>query len=193
MNDYVFSNTIAPVFYDCLPILYFLIIFLSHCFLGINDMSSINPESNLSELGMDSLMAVELRHVLEANFDIIMSFSDMQNLKVKDLKKIANKSSTKNNEREDEIDAVVIGNAFGKFNVITNKDLIPSTTIIHMNTITDGVPLFLIHPLEGNVAALETLAKLLLCPVYGIQSTPQSPCDSIENLASWYWKVCVKI
>lgn len=155
-------------------------------------MSSINPETNLSELGMDSLMGVELRHVLETNFDIIISFSDMQNLKVKDLQQIANKSSLKNNEKETGIDPNVIENAFGNLNVSSSKDLIPSTIIVHMNTITDGVPLFLIHPAEGNVSALETLAKLLPCPVYGIQSTAESPRDSVENVASWYWKVCVE-
>lgn len=137
-------------------------------------------------------MAVELRQVLESHFDIAVSISDMQKFKVKDLNKIGNLSSLKNTEKKTEIQPKVFENVFGKFDVLTNKNLIPSETIVHMNAITDGVPLFLIHPGEGTVTSLETLAKLLPCPVYGIQSSVESPRDSLENVASWYWKVCIE-
>lgn len=135
-------------------------------------------------------MAVELKQVLESNFDTDISFTDMRNLKLKDLKKFANQSNLENTGKETEIDPRILGKVFGEFNVFASNDVNTSVTIIHMNEITDGVPLFVIHPGEGTVTVLETLAKLLPCPVYGIQNTAESPRDTLENLSAWYWKVC---
>ena len=38
--------------------------------LGVKDPSSINPESSLGELGLDSLMGVEVKQTLERDYEV---------------------------------------------------------------------------------------------------------------------------
>lgn len=141
---------------------------------------------------MDSLMGVELKQILELHFNIVLSVPELRQLKVKHLKKLGEDGNLDNIEIIPENQLFDAQNFFGKFHGLTSKDLVPEETIIHMNAITDGIPVFMIHPLEGSVFMLHTLAELLPCPVYGIQCTIKSPHDSIENLAAFYWEVCIK-
>lgn len=48
---------------------------------------------------------------------------------------------------------------------------------------------FLVHPIEGDVSALRTVAQDLKAPVYGLQCTAQAPLKSAEDLASYYIQV----
>lgn len=171
----------------------FIIFFL---FLGIKDITSINLETSLGELGMDSLMGVELKQFLERDFELVLSIPELRQLKIKDLKKLEeggeggeDKSSA---DKPSDIETPAIENIPGHFNSLPSKELVPSETIVHMNSVKTGAPLFIVHPIEGTVVMLSSLAQLLPCPVYGIQCTPEAPSDSIEDLAAWYWKVCAE-
>ncbi|GBM38888.1 Fatty acid synthase [Araneus ventricosus] len=62
---------------------------------GIKDMSAINTETSLGELGMDSLMAIEVKQILERDFDLLLAISELRQLKVKDLKKLEGASEEK--------------------------------------------------------------------------------------------------
>ena len=164
-------------------------------FLGIKDISSINPDTSLGELGMDSLMGVEVKQFLERDFELVLSIPELRKLKIKDLKKLEGdgddtKSSTE--KSSDSETSPAIENIPGHFNSLLSEELVPSETIVHMNSVKTGTPLFIVHPIEGTVVMLQSLAQLLPCPVYGIQCTPESPSDSVEDLAAWYWKVCMK-
>lgn len=41
--------------------------------LGVNDISQLNPDANLGDLGLDSLMGVEIKQALERDYDIVLS------------------------------------------------------------------------------------------------------------------------
>lgn len=58
--------------------------------LGIKDVNSLNPEITLGELGMDSLMGVEIKQTLERDYDFVMSMNEIRQLSVKKLKAIFN-------------------------------------------------------------------------------------------------------
>ncbi|KAJ8971093.1 hypothetical protein NQ317_003048 [Molorchus minor] len=47
-------------------------------------------------------------------------------------------------------------------------------------------PVFILHPIEGVVKALETLAQNVNVPVYGLQCTSNAPLASIADLAKFY-------
>lgn len=49
-------------------------------------------------------------------------------------------------------------------------------------------PVFMVHPIEGDVTALMPLAKMLKRPVWGLQCTEQAPLNSIPELSSFYLK-----
>ncbi|GBN00717.1 Fatty acid synthase [Araneus ventricosus] len=170
---------------------------------GIKDMSAINTETSLGELGMDSLMAVEVKQFLERDFHLVLAIPELRQLKVKDMKKlegagektkiaIISESKTKpTSGSTSKSNPKVAEKIPGHFSSLTSKQLVPVEPIIQMNSSKTGIPLFIVHPIEGSVAMLNSIAQLINFPVYGIQCTPEAPSESIEQLAAWYWKVSV--
>ncbi|GFQ90829.1 fatty acid synthase [Trichonephila clavata] len=165
---------------------------------GIKDMSTVNSETSLGELGMDSLMGVEVKQFLERDFDLVLAIPELRQLKVKDLQKLEGgtaegESVTTSEKNEKSVaksasESKVIEKVAGHFSLLSSGQLVPDRTIVHMNNVKSGTPLFIVHPIEGTVAMLNSLAQLINFPVYGIQCTPEAPSQSIEQLAIWYWK-----
>lgn len=48
--------------------------------LGVNDVSQIDADAALGDLGLDSLMGVEIRQALERDFDVVLSMKDIRNV-----------------------------------------------------------------------------------------------------------------
>lgn len=54
---------------------------LPHIFcLGINSMKGISMHASLAELGMDSMMAVEIQQSLEREYCVTLSLQDIRSL-----------------------------------------------------------------------------------------------------------------
>lgn len=66
--------------------------------MSIRDIKSVSFDTKLSELGMDSLMAVEIKQTLEREFEIFLSSLDIRTLTFAKLKQL---SESKNEDRED--------------------------------------------------------------------------------------------
>lgn len=49
--------------------------------LGVNDVSQLNPDANLGDLGLDSLMGVEIKQALERDYDIVLSMKDIRTVR----------------------------------------------------------------------------------------------------------------
>lgn len=62
--------------------------------LGLKEASSVDPNSTLGDLGLDSLMAVEIKQLLEKNHDIILSTKEIRELKINDIKEISKAKKT---------------------------------------------------------------------------------------------------
>ncbi|XP_011863921.1 PREDICTED: fatty acid synthase-like [Vollenhovia emeryi] len=56
-------------------------------------MKGVSPNSYLAELGMDSMMAVEIKQTLEQEFDIFFSAQEIRNLTFTKLSEISNASA----------------------------------------------------------------------------------------------------
>lgn len=46
--------------------------------LGVSDISQLNADTNLGDLGLDSLMGVEIKRALERDFDMVLSMKDIR-------------------------------------------------------------------------------------------------------------------
>lgn len=57
-------------------------------------MSSLNAESSLADLGLDSLMGVEVRQTLERDYDIVMTMREIRLLTINKLRELSSKSKT---------------------------------------------------------------------------------------------------
>lgn len=147
--------------------------------LGIKDVKTISPISTLADLGMDSLMGAEIKQTLERNYDLVLSAQEIRALTFGKLIEFNSgctieKPLTNGAESSDQL----------KFETI---EIMPTEVLIKMkNEEGDKNPIFVIHPIEGIVNALQNLANQLKGPVYGLQCTSDTPLDSISELAKFY-------
>ncbi|XP_039596427.1 fatty acid synthase [Polypterus senegalus] len=159
--------------------------------LGVRDVSSLNSDASLADLGLDSLMGVEVRQMLERDYDLVMAMRDIRQLTINKLRELSKKQTSVEESRPSplkktgsvpltEMDLSVL---------LVNPD---DPTIKCLNEV-EGTerPLFLVHPIEGSIAAFRTLTSKLNVPCYGLQCTRAAPLDSIQSLASYYIQ-CVK-
>lgn len=60
-------------------------------FLGIQDISSVKAASTLADLGMDSLMGVDIKQTIERGFGLSLNNTQIQQLKFSELDKVGAK------------------------------------------------------------------------------------------------------
>uniref|UniRef100_A0A8C2GMU5 Fatty acid synthase n=1 Tax=Cyprinus carpio TaxID=7962 RepID=A0A8C2GMU5_CYPCA len=128
--------------------------------LGVRDVSSLNADASLADLGLDSLMGVEVRQTLERDYDIVMAMREIRQLTINKLRELSNQSGGKEGESLLESDLSLM---------LVNPD---GPTVAPLNEVQSAErPLFLIHPIEGSIAAFRTLTSKLSVPCYGLQCT----------------------
>ncbi|GFR04445.1 fatty acid synthase, partial [Trichonephila clavata] len=152
--------------------------------------SILSAVGKIFELGMDSLIEVELKLLLDRECDLVLGSSELRKLTIKDLGILEGPICIEDgSETPDSKVAVTydIEEAHLGSNAQDNSWLIPKETIVHLNSVKSGIPLFVVHPIEGTVGMLYSLAQLITVPVFGIQYTSEAPKDSFEKVAAWYW------
>ncbi|XP_011371965.1 fatty acid synthase [Pteropus vampyrus] len=156
--------------------------------LGIRDLATVNMDSSLVDLGLDSLMGVEVQQILEREHDLVVSLRDIQQLTLRKLQEL---SSQANN-----LDAPTPKTSPAKQQTQVNLSTLlvnpEGPTLIRLNSVQSSErPLFLVHPIEGSIAVFHGLATKLSVPTYGLQCTQAAPLDSIQSLAAYYIK-CIR-
>uniref|UniRef100_A0A8V1ANX5 Fatty acid synthase n=1 Tax=Gallus gallus TaxID=9031 RepID=A0A8V1ANX5_CHICK len=154
--------------------------------LGVRDVSSLNAESSLADLGLDSLMGVEVRQTLERDYDIVMTMREIRLLTINKLRELSSKTGTAEELKPSQVLKTGPGEPpkLDLNNLLVNPE---GPTITRLNEVQSTErPLFLVHPIEGSIAVFYTLASKLHMPCYGLQCTKAAPLDSIQSLASYY-------
>ncbi|NXO90855.1 FAS synthase, partial [Certhia brachydactyla] len=154
--------------------------------LGVRDVSSLNAESSLADLGLDSLMGVEVRQMLERDYDIVMTMREIRLLTINKLRELSSKSRTTEELKSSPLMKAGPGEPpkLDLNNLLVNPE---GPTITRLNDVQSMErPLFLVHPIEGSIAVFYTLASKLHMPCYGLQCTKAAPLDSIQSLAAYY-------
>lgn len=64
---------------------------------GVRDVNSLNTDASLADLGLDSLMGVEVRQTLERDYDIVMAMREIRQLTIKKLRELANSKPGRSN------------------------------------------------------------------------------------------------
>jgi hypothetical protein len=60
-------------------------------------------------------------------------------------------------------------------------------TVVRLNNVTDGRPLFVIHGAGGGILVMLKTAEMISSPIYGVQDTPEAPIDgTLERLSAFY-------
>lgn len=145
--------------------------------LGVQDVDSVGADTSLGDLGLDSLMGVEVKQTLERDYDVVLAMKDIRALTVNKLREIAGGSGGGAGER------AASPSPLQRFDL---TQLMPTDALVKMNNVEGQKNLFMIHPIEGVVSALKPLASLLGWTVHGLQCTAAAPDTSIPALATSY-------
>ncbi|PIC51785.1 hypothetical protein B9Z55_002156 [Caenorhabditis nigoni] len=177
--------------------------------LGVNDISQLNPDANLGDLGLDSLMGVEIKQALERDYDIVLSMKDIRTLTLNKLQQLAEQGGTggtalqvnelemkKDGERDAELNTVEMlekqMNQLFKMRVDVN-DLDPQDVIVKANKAEEGPITFFVHSIEGIATPLKKVMSKCEFPVYCFQATKNVPQTSIEDVAKYYIREMKKV
>ncbi|XP_072311635.1 fatty acid synthase [Eucyclogobius newberryi] len=153
--------------------------------LGVRDVNSLNAEATLADLGLDSLMGVEVRQTLERDYDLVMTMRDIRLLTIKKLRELADNKGSSAKDVPDtpkgELVSVLGSDISG---LLVDPE---GPTLTAVNSVQNQErPLFLVHPIEGTVSVFKALASELGVPCHGLQCTQAAPLESIQSLAAYY-------
>lgn len=155
--------------------------------LGVREVNSLNADASLADLGLDSLMGVEVRQTLERDYDIVMAMREIRQLTINKLRDLANGKPGGSNEshqassKRDGLRSLLESDLS---QLLVDPD---GPTVTPLNNVQNQEqPLFIVHPIEGSISAFKPLASKLNMPCYGLQCTRAAPLDSIQSLAAYY-------
>ncbi|XP_008574493.1 PREDICTED: fatty acid synthase [Galeopterus variegatus] len=154
--------------------------------LGIRDVAAVNLDNSLADLGLDSLMGVEVRQTLEREHDLVLSMHEVRQLTLRALQELSSKAHV-----SDELASPMPKGSPTQQEVQLNLSSLlvnpEGPTLTRLNSVQSSErPLFLVHPIEGSTAVFHSLAAKLSIPTYGLQCTRAAPLDSIQSLAAYY-------
>ncbi|XP_067120579.1 fatty acid synthase [Centruroides vittatus] len=153
---------------------------ISHI-LGIQDPNTLDSAITLGELGMDSLMGVEVKQTLERDYEINLSMQEIRSLSLKKLQELGGQESNVFKDDSSKVEKRTSDVIYKNW-----KLLMPKEIIVNMNNKTEGTPLIIIHSIEGVVTDLMSVTQELSCPVYGFQCTTDVPQSSCQDTANYY-------
>ncbi|XP_065336360.1 fatty acid synthase-like [Cloeon dipterum] len=156
--------------------------------LGLKDLKTVSLHSTLAELGMDSMMAVEIKQTLEREFEMFLSAQDIRGLTFARLTELAHslQEEHRNKKEGKEDDNLwMIGGLQHLLSVVgepekARQSAVPLSSEVE---ITDQRPLFMIPGVEGLAWVMEPLAKQINRPVVCLQLPLDAKSHNISDLA----------
>jgi len=169
--------------------------------LGMKDVSNVNGSANLAELGMDSLMGVEVKQTLERDYDLVLSMQEIRQLTLNRLKEIDEEDGSAGMDGEgnlsrrsslrstgDKPEMIDLNDESAAQIKLFIQELMPKQCVVKMNEGKKAGNVFVVHPIEGVTLSLQKLASQLQETVYGIQCVKDADLTSVEKLAAYYIK-----
>jgi len=169
--------------------------------IGLKDLKTISLHSTLAELGMDSMMAVEIKQTLERQFEVFLTPQDIRSMTFAKLQEIGS-SDDKEKKADNEPKSIsqvsdvglnylirAVGEESSAYNsVMRIPSLCEDGSVVEQPT-TKLNTLFVIPGLEGISSMMEPLSKNLNMQVLCLQYDIVSEAYSIEEMALSHYTV----
>nr|QDK64693.1 fatty acid synthase [Macrobrachium nipponense] len=160
--------------------------------LGVKDLTKVPLEVSLGDLGLDSLMSVEVKQTLEREADLVLTNAQVRELTLKMLQDMESSGGSSGGKipGDAEKNASKLGNEQNHGTPLPwlTLPLIPEETVSFLNKEGNGIPLFFTAPIQGSTTPLKEISQKLNRPVYGLQYPPNVPHTSIIELAEFLVK-----
>ncbi|KAI4502501.1 hypothetical protein M0802_002413 [Mischocyttarus mexicanus] len=149
---------------------------------GIKDLKTVSQQTSLAELGMDSMMAVEIKQTLEREFEILLTAQDIRSLNFAKLIEMDNReTSTTNTENRNVKEMFGIKKIFELFGKKLNKNLIfPLNT----NPEEGRKEMYFIPGIEGYGIIFKNLESKIKSPVISLQLASRVDLTTIPDMAN---------
>ena len=141
---------------------------------GVKDINALSPDKKLTELGMDSLIAVELKQTLERDYDLPVTKELLLSLTLGDLKAIDAGTFSADGKGSKSADIVV------------PFKLHDECLVKLQSAGSSDTPVFVVHGVEGSADIFASLASKLGADVYAFQFGEHSDEVSVPALAEAY-------
>ncbi|KAJ7131944.1 hypothetical protein C8R46DRAFT_1235721 [Mycena filopes] len=140
------------------------------------DPAEFSPEVPLTSYGLDSLSAGRLSFMLRPYLNItqVQLLGDMR---LADLNQRIETAETQTPDSD--------ANSKGRFDW---SELNQSGQTVVQLVEGEGNPLIVIHETSGNIAALYPLQERFTSPLWAIQTTPETPLESLPEMAAFYFE-----
>ncbi|XP_025264489.1 fatty acid synthase-like [Camponotus floridanus] len=147
--------------------------------MGLKNPNTVAPNMPLAELGMDSMMAVEIKQILEREFDILLTAQDIRNLTFAKLRKLTNTAEQEKLYQRNDIKANV--KDMDGLKILTRKlndsDLNPNIYIkLAIKREVAGSEIFLISGIDGSASVYKLIGSKIkssaTCLQHGVVNMP---------------------
>lgn len=164
--------------------------------LGIKDLKTVSQSSSLAELGMDSMMAVEIKQTLERDFEVFLTAQDIRVLNIAKLVEMSAKDTKKQKKQ--------VTKSVVKTEQLSGMGLLMKTLNVSILNPESCVELpvkcgekkneiFFIPGIEGSASIFYPLIPFLKSPATVLQSKIYDTDQSIEKMAERLLPVCIFI
>ncbi|XP_069677436.1 fatty acid synthase-like isoform X2 [Periplaneta americana] len=167
--------------------------------LGIRDLKTVSLHSTLAELGMDSMMAIEIKQALEREYEVFLTAQEIRNLTFARLAELnlaiaETQASRENSEEASTIDPEEPLDGLQLFLRVIGDEKTAAHPILRLpsasgisNDLTDemkaGPLLFMVPGIEGMASVLEPLALNLKYQTFCLQMGYIDMGSSIQDMA----------
>ena len=149
----------------------------------------MSPDLTLVELGLDSMILIEIQQTLERDNGVSMSAKEIRELTFAKLDQLSAAGDTAPSTSK------AVSQAPSSIVRYDLRHLCPSEAVVEMNNLEmEASPLFVIPPIVDSVLILSNaMSKIQTVKVYGFQCTEDTPLTSIADMASHYIKVAASV
>ena len=149
-------------------------------------MQSADQNKRLADIGLDSLMAIEVKQIIERQTDVVLTVKEIRTLTFSDLARLQKDPTGLSGDGNDQKEKSNQKSA--------QRNALPTEAFVKMRSKDSdyyGPALFLLFHHYGTLENLEHLVSHLKCDVYGFQFTEQAPTTTMEELAKYYVQVYI--
>jgi hypothetical protein len=136
-------------------------------------------------------MGVEIKQMLERDYDITMDAKNIRALTFPQLDALSSGKSQSSDTQTATSEAGSVATTSASVIRYQLKHFSPAEQLVKLNNVEDAnaTPVFVVSPIDGCVLLLENVVSQLKAPVYGLQYTQQTPLTSIPDVAKEYIRV----
>ncbi|CAG2103550.1 unnamed protein product, partial [Medioppia subpectinata] len=139
--------------------------------LGHKDLEKFDAKTSLSELGMDSLLSVETKQVIERDFGLVLSTQEIQNLTIERIRQIGSQTKAAVTRRSTDTDHNITDTSVV---LVDNRVFhIPIERVVYLNAIKEGRKVFYLPPTDGTYHLFIPVATRMTRPVIGLNWTEE--------------------